>query len=212
MKKEIAVGLVIFSIIGAIILAIVVHLHPVLIMDIRISNEIQESRSISLLPVMQFVSVFGEPLVAICVTIVTSALFYFASYKREAIFTLATFVADGINGLVKLAIYRPRPSDTLVIVYQKLTDPSFPSGHVVHYVVFFGFLVVAMVELKKLPKILRAFLISISLALIVSISVSRIYLGAHWATDVIGGYLVGYVLLSVLLYFYLMKEGKASRP
>jgi len=201
-ERQLALGLIFLSVIGAISLAAIVHFFPIILTDIKISNEIQEIRIVPLLPLMEAISIFGTPLISISLTLLVSTAFYLASYRREALFALFTFIADGINGALKLIINRPRPSDTLITVYQKLTDSSFPSGHVVHYVVFFGFLATAMIVLVKLPKGLRLAVTFISLALIVTVSISRIYLGAHWATDVIGGYYVGYVLLSGLLYFY----------
>ena len=42
-----------------------------------------------------------------------------------------------------------------------------------------------------------------SVVLILTISISRIYLGAHWATDVLGGYLFGFIYLGIILKFYL---------
>lgn len=212
LTQEFAYGLVLISIVGAIILAIIVHLRPVLLTDIRITTEIQENRFIPLLPIMQLVSVFGDPPVTISVTITAALLFYLASCSREAVFTLLTFIADGLNDLIKLTIHRPRPSDTLVTVYERLTDSSFPSGHVVHYVVFFGFLAIALIMRDRLPSFLRLAATSVSLALIVLVSISRIYLGAHWATDVIGGYFVGYLLLSGLLYFYFDKNFLKNLP
>ena len=68
-------------------------------------------------------------------------------------FILSTFIADAATFILKLLINRPRPTDTLVTIYQKLGDPSFPSAHVVHYVVFFGLLSVAIVEAKKVSRI-----------------------------------------------------------
>jgi undecaprenyl-diphosphatase len=91
----------------------------------------------------------------------------------------------------------------LVNILDHEISPSYPSGHVVFFTVFFGFLIAAMFFTKKIPRLMRVFIASTSGALIILVSLSRIYLGAHWLTDVIAGYLLGIVLLSILLYFYL---------
>jgi undecaprenyl-diphosphatase len=85
----------------------------------------------------------------------------------------------------------------------EFTRFGFPSGHVVHYVVFFGFILTVMIVNKKIPLFWRIFIGIFCTFLIFTISISRIYLGAHWATDVMGGYLYGFVYLGIILKFYL---------
>jgi undecaprenyl-diphosphatase len=189
------------AILSALILGVLVYTHPVLGIDVKISHALQGT-SLRLLPLMRFVSFFGIEAVAFPITLISSALFFLFKRRREAVFTLATIIADVLTVFIKLAIHRPRPTELLVTVSQKLTDPSFPSGHVVHYVVFFGFLIAAMFTLKDLPKLLRVSVISASIILIILVSISRLYLGAHWASDVIGGYLVGFIFLAMLLSLY----------
>jgi undecaprenyl-diphosphatase len=92
---------------------------------------------------------------------------------------------------LKYAFHRTRPTSEAVKVLQELTTPSFPSGHVVHYVVFFGFLLATMFYVPRIPKEVRIVIGAFCGFLILAVGFSRIYLGAHWATDVIGGYLVG---------------------
>ena len=201
LAQRIAAVLLLLAISGAIILATLVHFHPVLLTDIKISQEIQEG-GIRLLPIMLFISFFGEPLVAFITTLIAAIIFFLLRRRREAIFSLLTVIASGVNAAIKLVVHRPRPTDTLIAVYQQLTDPSFPSGHVVFYVVFFGFILTTMIVIKKLPLAARIIVGAFCIFLILFVSVSRIYLGAHWATDVIGGYCVGFILLLTLLYFY----------
>jgi membrane-associated phospholipid phosphatase len=113
--------------------------------------------------------------------------------------------------VVKILIHRPRPTLENAILFLSFAEPSFPSGHVVHYVVFFGFLSTVMIVDKGIPLFWRYFVGIISAYLILTVSISRIYLGAHWATDVIGGYLFGIVYLGIILKFYL-KDPKFKHP
>jgi len=114
-------------------------------------------------------------------------------------------VAAGVKALVA----RPRPSAALVHVTTRLTDPSFPSGHALHYTVFYGFLAVMLATAYK-PSGWRTVLIVVCIALIALVGVSRVYLGEHWTSDVIGGYLIGALYLAPLCLAYRWAHGRAS--
>lgn len=202
-------SLVLFSVtsILVIVLAVLVHYHSVLRLDIYLSRDLQSEgdtpeRQALLYQAMYFISLFGRPMISAVLILSTGLFFWFYKYYRETVFTLLTPLAAALNFFVKIIIARPRPSESLVRVIDKQLDPSFPSGHVVFYVVFFGFLIAAMTETKRIPLILRLIIGIISLTMIILVSYSRIYLGAHWITDTTGGYLFGGILLAILLYFY----------
>jgi membrane-associated phospholipid phosphatase len=199
--KQIIVAVIVLSFIAVSVLAVIVATHPVLGFDVNISRNVQ-AVGLRYLPLMELVSAFGTKTAAVVLPILASLFFLIYKKKREAAFILGTFGADVLNALLKQAIHRPRPTN-IITIYQNLTDPSFPSGHVVHYVVFFGFLAVAILSIHKLNIVVRSIISFVSVLLIVLVSVSRIYLGAHWATDVIGGYLIGSLLLATMFVLYL---------
>jgi undecaprenyl-diphosphatase len=151
---------------------------------------------------MKFISIFGDT-VGVPVSIIIASLFFFLSYRRrEAWFTLAIILPDLFNMLIKILIHRPRPTFENAKIFLSFNQPSFPSGHVVHYVVFFGFLLTVMIVDKNISTVWRYFVGILSIFLIFTVSISRIYLGAHWATDVIGGYLFGFAYLGIILKYY----------
>lgn len=206
--KEITLGLIVASLLLIIGLTILVHFHPVLNFDVRISKDLQsegDTGSIKsfVFHILSFVSFLGRTTVAVWIVLGFSLLFWLLKYYWETLFCLLATLSALINSGIKFAFSRPRPDQSLVYVLDHEISPSYPSGHVVFFTVFFGFLIASMVFTKKIPRFLRIFIQIISLVLILLVSVSRIYLGAHWATDVIAGYLLGIILLSVLLYFYL---------
>jgi undecaprenyl-diphosphatase len=105
----------------------------------------------------------------------------------------AQVASQAANALVKLAFQRARPDTWLVI---KETDLSFPSGHASTAVVFFlGFALLAWYS--PLPRAVALPVVAVLLACAIGIPWSRLALGAHYLTDVIGGLLLGGAFLCV---------------
>jgi membrane-associated phospholipid phosphatase len=143
----------------------------------------------------------------------TSLIFFILRYKKAALYVLFTMLAGLVSIIFKTIINRPRPSDTLVRIVFKTTQQSFPSGHVLFYVVFFGFLTMLMFQLENIHKAIRIVVGGASLFMIFLIPISRIYLGAHWLSDVLGGFLLGMLCLYLLSWLYLRKPAsKAEAP
>ncbi len=193
-------ALVVVSIIG---LTYFVEIYPISIFDLNMTQEIQEQRAWDLTFPMKLISFFGDSIGAPLSIIIASLLFFLTYRRREAWFTLAVVIPDLFNMLIKLLIHRPRPTLEDARILSTFSQTGFPSGHVAHYVVFFGFLLTVMIVDKNISLFWRYFIGILSAFLILTVSISRIYLGAHWATDVIGGYLFGFVYLGIFLKFYL---------
>lgn len=193
---------------AGIVLAAVVSVVGVLRVDVAIAQELQETRPIDvvLLPIMVSVSALGyDPWTEI---LLGAAILWALLWRQwvAAALIAATLVADGLAALVKLVVARPRPTSDLVEVYRVVSGYSFPSGHVVHYVAFFGIIgYLAWRRLGASPslpagvRVLLQVLLGLCSALVVLVGPSRVYLGAHWPTDVLGGYLLGGACLVVLI-------------
>lgn len=169
--------------------------------DPQISNLIRQDRGRFFSAVMGFVSWWGMSYMMIVPVFVVSALFFILSYKREAGFVLSVFIADTLNIFLKLLINRPRPEE--MDIFPKFQQASFPSGHVVHYVVFFGFIFTVMCVHSRIPLLIRWSISVLCVFLILGVSVARIYLGTHWATDILVAYILGFILLGVIILQYL---------
>jgi membrane-associated phospholipid phosphatase len=94
-----------------------------------------------------------------------------------------------------------RPSADLVQVLSHLQDNGFPSGHAIFAIMILGLPAYFMYINMKNQK-LRMVVLAGLITLILLIGTSRVYLGVHWPSDVIGGYLIGGALLTVLIWFH----------
>lgn len=98
-----------------------------------------------------------------------------------------------INQLLKLIFKRERPSGYRLI---EMAGYSFPSGHAMASLAFYGMLIYIVKRLVK-NKILKILLISVNIVIIVLIGVSRVYLGVHYLSDVLTGYSISVIYLFV---------------
>lgn len=122
-------------------------------------------------------------------TIVAVLLLVFHDRRREALVFGATVVlAQASSELLKALYDRPRPS--LVTHGSIVYSQSFPSGHsTLSAATFFTLAtVVASVETKKRTK---ALIFGLAILFVVTVGVSRVYLGVHWPTDVLAGWALG---------------------
>lgn len=203
--KRLLLHLIIFLVSGFLLLTLFVLLLPPSVIDIELSEELQEHQNPLLDGAMKLVSWFGKGLAPVFLVFGTALIFYLARYRREAIFTLATLLSGVVIYGLKAAVNRPRPTADLVTFVTEARFQSFPSGHVAFYVVFFGFLTYLMYRLADLATRLRLTVAVFSLLLIFSVPFSRVYLGAHWFTDVLAGFIIGLLCLIGLVQWYTPK-------
>lgn len=155
---------------------------------------------------MGFVSFLNDPLPSIIAVIIWFIGFaLFRRFLQGFFIVLGTVIADGIDGLLSTIVGRPRPHSPLIHVYVHEPFHSFPSGHTEHDMVYYGFLLYLSfrkpVRQWRYRWVLVPFQLFAVIALL-SIGYSRVLEGAHWVTDVVGGYLSGALLLALLLYCY----------
>ncbi len=190
------------------LLAWLVHIYPVNPIDTTITREFQENPATWLKISMEVVS-FGGVLYVIPILVLLAALiFWIAGLRLEAVFIAALSVFSfGLNTLLKILVARPRPSIHLVDVFQASTGQSFPSGHVMAYLAFWGLLFSFGIIIFRGTHWWRIALLVVSAFFVAIIGPSRVYLGDHWASDVLGAYLIGGVLLGITLWIYIkLKE------
>jgi membrane-associated phospholipid phosphatase len=147
----------------------------------------------------------------VVVAVILLALYWFGLRWEAASALIAAALEESVDLIIKDAVRRTRPEVSLVHVFTKLNSYSFPSGHVTFYTAFFGFLWYLSFTLLK-PSWKRTLLLVIFGALILLVGASRIYLGEHWASDVLGGYLLGSLALMASIQIYRWGKARAVVP
>lgn len=170
--------------------------------DRTITRALQQQKSSWLRHLMIGISEPGFPRFSVPLTAGIAGIFLFLRFRLEALFLLVSTSSNLLNALIKRIIKRPRPSKELVTVARVINEPSFPSGHVMHYVNLFGMLIYFLATNWRSGR-LRNICIALCVSLIALVGPSRVYLGAHWPSDVAAGYVYGGLWFGGLMAFYL---------
>lgn len=156
--------------------------------DSFVYQNVSKLISFRLTEVMKLITFFGSKGFFITVALVLIVFFFkkekYSFYTSMIVINL--MLAAVLNVAVKYIIQRSRPDIMRLI---EISGYSFPSGHSMVSMSFFGFLIyLGCINLKTRLKYL---VISLLAVLILLIGLSRIYLGVHFASDVIGGFCLG---------------------
>jgi undecaprenyl-diphosphatase len=135
-------------------------------------------------PAMFAITLCGSTL-PILIILSLEYLHFDSPIKRALIFIAISIL---LNLALKQYLHRPRP-DTLYVSRMRFKTHSFPSGHSFGSIITYGFL--AYLALINLNAPLSLFITALCLLLVFLIGISRVYLGAHYPTDVIGGWVLG---------------------
>ena len=136
---------------------------------------------------------------AAAVVLMAGLILYFAICRRriDALIVLISGAPVLAGFLLKEAVGRARPENFLIAGSAPSTM-SFPSGHSLFAMVFGGLLIVLVGELVESTPVRRVLQFGLAL-LILAVGASRVYLGVHWPSDVLGGYLFGGMALLGLI-------------
>jgi membrane-associated phospholipid phosphatase len=184
------------------LLTFLVETTPSFPVDLQITRAIQAIDSPVFAALMSFISWPGFLPQSVLIILLIAFTLYMYGFRWESVLSLLTALVSGVtNQSIKYMIQRPRPASDVVDVFETLASYSFPSGHVMFYVTFFGFVwYVIYTVLKRSAQ--RSLLLTFFGTLIVLVGISRIYLGQHWASDVLGAYLLGSLILVGIIVFH----------
>jgi len=187
------------------VLALFVHIHPIVPLDVAITHSFQQNQAPWLRITMLAISYPGDSLLLPALVLLTTVVFWARGVRLEALFVAGlSTVSLLLNLLIKVQVGRPRPTANLVRIVETAAGYSFPSGHVMAYIAYWGLLFSFGVILFEGKHWWRTALLTTSAAFVVLIGPSRVYLGDHWASDVLGAYLIGGVLLGLDVSVYLL--------
>lgn len=144
-------------------------------------------------PIAKFITNFGGAIFLITVTIVLLVLI---KNKKIGISIFSNLVIVTIlNQLLKAILQRPRPTEYRIV---EETGYSFPSGHSMVSMAFYGYLIYLIYKYVKNKYIKWISIVLLSI-LVCSIGISRIYLGVHYTSDVLGGFLISMSYLVIYI-------------
>ena len=144
-------------------------------------------------PIAKFITNFGG---AIFLSIATVMLFLLIKNKKIGLSIISNIVIITVlNQLLKRILQRPRPTEFRIV---EETGYSFPSGHSMVSMAFYGYLIYLIYRYIK-NKYVKWTLITILSILICLIGISRIYLGVHYTSDVLGGFMISISYLVVYI-------------
>ncbi|MCM3727923.1 phosphatase PAP2 family protein [Neobacillus cucumis] len=207
LKSHLAIAFVIsvICIVGFSLMSLLISDHKIVHFDTIVIGAVQGMESPTLTSVMKFFTFIGSaPFVIVMSIVILFFLYKVLQHRVELILFIVTIIGSaGLNGLLKHLFHRIRPN------LHRLIDVggySFPSGHAMN--AFSVYVIITFLLWRHIPrKWGRTLLILFSFFMILAIGVSRIYLGVHYPSDIVGGYFAsGFWLTAAIWTFQFYKE------
>lgn len=190
----------VLSLIGFSVMAMLISRNNIVSIDRAIIGFIQGLETPSLTAIMKFFTLIGSTKGIVVIAII-ALLFLYIVLKHRSELVLFTIVIAGsplLNGILKNFFHRARPDLHRLI---EIGGYSFPSGHAMNAMTVYG--IITFLLWRHIPNRLgRTILVIISSIFIFMIGTSRIYLGVHYPSDIIGGYFASCFWLVTAIWFY----------
>ena len=175
--------------------------------DVRFALWLHEHTTGELVGAFKLVTLAGSAVVLGALVLSLAVVLWQRGVPEHAAFLVAAFVgAEIVNALLKLAFHRPRPE----LAFLELHTYSFPSGHSTAATAAFG--AIAIVLWPRLRSSRRRLALVVATAgIVLLVGFSRMYLGAHYLSDVLGGFALGATWLSLCLLARALLAGRDMR-
>ncbi len=150
-------------------------------------------------------TVFGDPRVMLALAAVVALGLVVWGRRAEALVFAATLAAGSLMGsVIKVVTGRPRPPAAFALITEPGSN-SFPSGHALSSMLFFGLLAVILLRSARTARE-RFAIVAVAGAGTLAVGVSRVYLGVHWPTDILASWSLAAAWLTVTVGAFLIWE------
>jgi undecaprenyl-diphosphatase len=206
-RRRVVLALIVIALTA---LTLGIHSYTPIEWNVAATRTVQSLNFYGLHEFMRLVSGFGNAPKLISIT----AIVLLACNKRSEAFWLAFSGLGGwfVSMELKQLFANPRPAADVVAVYHQWNNGSFPSGHLVFYICFFGFILVVARDQMTRGSLLRRAVMLLAAALILLVGFSRVFLGEHWVSDLPGSYLLGALWLALSVKLYRTWKRARRRP
>jgi undecaprenyl-diphosphatase len=195
------VGLLLALLVAAIGLTFAASGDAVLPGDVAVARGVQGSDLPGARVLAVIAYVLGATPVVTALGLALTVAMARAGRRAEVVFLATVLVVRGGNWLLKALAESPRPAAYHVRVTEEASGLGFPSSHVISAVLLYGAVICLSCRVVR-PRTARIALVTVAVAAILVTGFGRVYTGAHWPSDVLGGYLWGIVLLLALRWGY----------
>lgn len=200
MKKKTNIIIIIILSILLLIEILLVKLDYFKIIDNFVYNIISQFINPTNTAIFKFFSFFGSEIFVITLSLLT--LFLLKKKSRGVGFVFILLLSVLLNQGLKLLVSRPRPSINPLVIENSY---SFPSGHTMIISTIIGLFIFYLWETKKGSKTKKIIITTFLAIVALLVMISRIYLGVHYFSDIIGGITATLLLFSIIYYYYSFK-------
>ena len=177
--------------------------------DVTMAIELEHTPALNRIAVA--VTFFGDHRFLLPATLAVTASLLLMKHRVSAILFFGVVIGGWLlESLIKIVYHRARPDLWPALVTEKTF--SFPSGHATMSTLFYGAVAALVLHLSR-NRTVRAVTLALATLVILGVCYSRIYLGAHWATDVVAGMLIGLFWVSVCstgVEYFARRRGRKS--
>lgn len=176
----------------------VVNHDPLTVIDVSVLQALRAHATPTADRIFVVISLMGSPMAMAVVALAGAARF---AWRRAWVLLASWVVAFGgaaaLAELLKIVFHRPRPTGAAAFLHG--ASFSFPSGHSLGSLVGYGMLAYLLVVAQPGHGRRTAIIVAAAVALVLAIGLSRLYLGVHYFSDVVGGYAAGALWLSACI-------------